>query len=88
MNGAPPFIEGGPVRRRPKAHVWVAAVEVKVPHAKAPDAVTAGVLAVAGNVAVIEVYCRNCRLTFTPDRHERDCVRGVHLRGGPRLPET
>lgn len=88
MNGSPPLMDSGPQRRRPKAHVWVAAVEVKVPHAKAPDAAVAGVLAVAGNVAVIEVYCRNCRLSFTADRHERDCVRGVHLRGGPRLPEA
>ena len=74
---------------RPRGHLWIAAAEVTLTDGQLGRAVR-GKLVVRADVvlAVVEVYCRRCRRTWTPSRAEETvCLLGAQHVGGPRVRE-
>jgi hypothetical protein len=75
-----------PVKTATRAHVWIAAAEIKVEDriAKAADFRGSFTTTTATRVDVLEVYCRACRRPYE-DVAGRDCealVDNRHLIGG------
>lgn len=72
-----------------REHEWVGATEVRLTAEQALDAISRERMTVSAvaTLVVLDVYCRRCRLSYTPERDAEGCSRGMILRGGPRLGE-
>jgi hypothetical protein len=70
-----------------KPHDWVGATVLQLDRGLAHKATTHGKLTLLSKmvVEVLEVYCRQCRKTYTLGESQKPCRLGVQHIGGPRI---